>query len=154
MHLGTAFFCASVHACRLCCLPQIQWAYLALSRKHYTHGLDSDLGYEEDRERNKGTIHIRCRHIMTLIGLQTLRKLWPSKRSVNLENIFWNSQFFQKMNETWERIILTLLEYFFQILRSFFGRVDNSKNCFWDLLTLSKVTAKRKQERLQFSTSS
>ena len=62
LHLDTAFFCASVHACRLCCLPQIQWAYLALSRKHYTQGLDSDLGYEEDRERNKGTIHIRCRH--------------------------------------------------------------------------------------------
>ena len=89
LHLDTAFFCASVHACRLCCLPQIQWAYLALSRKHYTQGLDSDLGYEEDRERNKGTIHIRCRHILTSFctpyhhsfdtwfwfGLQTLMKL-------------------------------------------------------------------------------
>ena len=41
-----------------------QWS-LALSRKYYTHGLDSDLGSEEDRERNKGTGHISCRHFLT-----------------------------------------------------------------------------------------
>ena len=44
----------------------------------------------------------------------------------------WNSQFFQKTNETQE-----LLRQFFQVFRSFFGRIDNFKNCFRDLLTFT-----------------
>ena len=87
LHLGTVFFVqAFMHVVCVVCHK-----YSGPSLENTTHmglglhGLDSDLRYEEDRERNKGTVHIRCRHILTpsctpyhhfltLIGLQTLRK--------------------------------------------------------------------------------
>ena len=46
----------------------------------------------------------------------------------------WNSQL-QKTNETREKIILRAFRTVFEVFRSFFGRIDNSKNCFWDLLS-------------------
>ena len=49
----------------------------------------------------------------------------------------WNSQFFQKTNETREKIILRALS---SLLFVFFGRIDNFQNCFRILLTFSNAT--------------
>ena len=54
------------------------------------------------------------------------------ERSVNRESNFWYSQFFQKMNENLKNIILySSQNIFFSFV---FARIENSKNCFRDLL--------------------
>ena len=49
--------------------------------------------------------------------------------------INWYSHFFQKTNETREKIILRALKKVFQVIHLFYGRIDNFQNCFRDLLT-------------------
>ena len=51
----------------------------------------------------------------------------------------WNSQFFQKKprKKYEKRIILRALRVFFQVLHSFFWKIDNFKNCFWYLVTFT-----------------